>query len=182
MAKFDELSKLKVWNETVTKETRAWSDGLKANPPSKDFRVVQPHKMYFAEGKPAMARRAVDVQKERSISERAKSAEPSWEMTDEEMALFTDTVRESARTPNERHDRGTYKLHWRAGVEMRCNTPITSSHEIGWQTKPLVKPGPHSLRMRQRASRSTCPETRFADAYFATTRVPFTSKFAGTGR
>ena len=44
MAKFDELSKLKVWNETVTKETRAWSDGLKANPPSKDFRVVQPHK------------------------------------------------------------------------------------------------------------------------------------------
>ena len=28
----------------------------------------------------------------------------------------------------DQHDRGTYKLHWRAGVEMRCNTPITSSH------------------------------------------------------
>ena len=44
MAKFDELSKLKVWNETVSKETRAWSDGLKKNPPSREFRVVRPDK------------------------------------------------------------------------------------------------------------------------------------------
>eukprot|EP01052_Picozoa_sp_SAG31_P070014 SAG31_NODE_28853_length_404_cov_1.009836_1_plen_54_part_01 len=52
MAKFDELAKLKVWNETVTRETRAWSAGLKRNPPSKEFRVVRPDKSKYMAWQP----------------------------------------------------------------------------------------------------------------------------------
>ena len=97
----------------------------------------------------------------------------------EEKETFTETLRDTMRTPHEMLDRGTYNLHWRSGVEMRAKTPITSAHEIGWHTQPLITPGPHTLRMRQRAMKGTCAETRFADSYFATTRTPFTSKCVG---
>ena len=51
----------------------------------------------------------------------------------------------------------------------------------GWDLAPLSKPGPYTLRNRERCKRQSCAETLFADDYFTLERVPFTSKFAGRG-
>eukprot|EP01046_Picozoa_sp_COSAG06_P018366 COSAG06_NODE_1277_length_10034_cov_2.246200_2_plen_269_part_00 len=199
-----------VWNETVGKETEAWSRGLRENPPSTEFRVVRPDRMYFADGKPAFSQRAVDrVAEKNRERERRLSAEtgkpPMGEMSHEEKQEFMDTLRQTARTPLEKLDAGNYTAHWRgatlgkgdmrrgrgetragmvpsSGVEIRCRTPIQASHDIGWFTQPLVKPGNASLRLKERTRRKSCNETLFADSYFACTRIPFTSKYAGTGR
>ena len=209
MGKFDPLSQMKVWNETVRTETDAWSRGLKENPPSKEFRVVRPDKMLFAEGKPAFSQRAVDVQAERAARRRAQSAEPGaremGSMSLEEKQEFMDTLRQTSRTPLEKMSHDSYTAHWRGatlgkgdmrqgrgvtragmvpstGVDIRCKTPLLASHDIGWNTEPLITPGNYTLRLRERCRRKSCKETLFADSYFATTRCPFTSKFAGTGR
>eukprot|EP01049_Picozoa_sp_SAG25_P008977 SAG25_NODE_852_length_5073_cov_31.793727_2_plen_186_part_00 len=36
---------VKVWGETVNREMRAWSEGMKRNPPNTTFRVLRPHKV-----------------------------------------------------------------------------------------------------------------------------------------
>ena len=194
----------------MTKETKAWSTGLKENPPSTEFRVVRPDRMYFAEGKPAFSQRKVDVQANKAALRRAQSAEPGQrgpmgEMSLEEKQQFMDTLRQTARTPHEKMDAGSYNAHWRGatlgkgdmrrgrgetragmvpstGAEVRARTPLQASHDIGWHTEPLIKPGNYSIRLKERCRRKSCNETLFADSYFACTRIPFTSKFAGTGR
>ena len=98
-----------MWNETVGKETEAWSRGLRENPPSTEFRVVRPDRMYFADGKPAFSQRAVDrVAEKNRERERRLSAEtgkpPMGEMSHEEKQEFMDTLRQTARTPLEKLD------------------------------------------------------------------------------
>ena len=138
--------------------------------------------VYFAEGKPAFSRRAVDHMKERAERKRAQTAgttATSTTMTgrhwpqaraacaralhiagtaEDELDVFMDTLRQSSRTPLEKVQHGSYNAHWRGqtrgydgeratlhnntaseGVNMRSNTPIQSSHDIGWHTKPLVR-------------------------------------------
>jgi hypothetical protein len=75
-----------------------------------------------------------------------------------EKQRFMDTLRQTTRTPLEKMENGSYNAHWRGasrgftgeratlhagtaseGVSTRCSTPIQSSHEIGWHTKPLVR-------------------------------------------
>lgn len=199
-----------MWNETVTKETQAWSRGLRENPPSTEFRVVRPDKMYSAEGKPAFSQRAVDHVKEKNLArERRLSAESGkplmGEMSMEEKHEFMDRLRQTSRTPLEKLEAGNYTAHWRGatlgkgdmrrgrgetragmvpstGVDIRARTPVQASHDIGWHTEPLIKPGNYSVRLKERTRRKSCNETLFADSYFACTRIPFTSKYAGTGR
>jgi hypothetical protein len=65
-----------------------------------------------------------------------------------ELQNFMDGLRNSTRTPLEKLEHGAYNVHWRGpsreglapsgGVQMRCQTPIQSSHDIGWNTQPLV--------------------------------------------
>merc|ERR1712159_979800 len=44
MAKFDELSKLKVWTETCNDEIAHWARGIREMPPDRTFRVDDPIK------------------------------------------------------------------------------------------------------------------------------------------
>jgi len=205
MAKFDELSKLKVWTETCNDEIAHWARGIREMPPDRTFRVDDPIKMAAncVEGKPAFARRAVDVQKDKARRrvQSTSGGAGEVEMTVQELSAFMDSLRDTSRTPLEKLEADRYNAHWRGpsrgpegeratlhagtaseGGNMRCRTPIASSHEIGWNTQPLVKPGNYSMRLQERCRRKSCNETLFADAYFTTTRIPFSSKFAGTGR
>ena len=50
------------------------------------------------------------------------------------------------------------------GVDIRCKTPLLASHDIGWNTDPLITPGNYTLRLRERCRRKSCKETLFADS------------------
>ena len=51
----------------------------------------------------------------------------------------------------------SYRTH--APESRRSYTPIQSSHEIGWDLAPLSKPGPYSIRNRQKCMRKSCNGT-----------------------
>ena len=98
MAKFSEHAKVQVWCETVTKEMKSWcalsarsgssagaerlrcvlgrSDGMKKNPPNKEFKILRPQKMEPLDLKSPMAARAVDEVKERRARLAAMEASP----------------------------------------------------------------------------------------------------------
>lgn len=198
-----------VWTETCNDEIAHWARGIREMPPDRTFRVDDPIKSESiamaepvpaprlppqystwaavaancVEGKPAFARRAVDVQKDKArrrvqstsggagevemtgVSSRTKCCSPtvSW-LTNrhtpavQELSAFMDSLRDTSRTPLEKLEADRYNVHWRGpsrgpegeratlhagtaseGGNMRCRTPIASSHEIGWNTQPLVR-------------------------------------------
>jgi hypothetical protein len=45
---------VKVWGETVNREMRAWSEGMKRNPPNTTFRVLRPHKVTASVPSPSL--------------------------------------------------------------------------------------------------------------------------------
>ena len=100
-------------------------------------------------------------------------------MTADELDNFMQTLRGTSASPADRLQEGTYRTH--APESRRSYTPIQSSHAIGWDLAPLSKPGPYSIRNRQKCMRKSCNETIFANDYYTLERVAFTSKHAGRG-
>lgn len=86
------------------------------------------------------------------------------EMTEEEKAGFMANLRAESNTPSLMREEGTYRA-----FSPMCRvslSPIQSSHAVGWDLKPLSKPGPYSLRWKERCKRKSCAETQFGDTYF----------------
>jgi hypothetical protein len=104
-------------------------------------------------------------------------------MSADELDNFMQSLRDCSASPVDRHLNGYVRLtstttcgtkppelasHWthylsvhrsyrtHAPESRRSYTPIQSSHEIGWDLAPLSKPGPYSVRNRQKCMRKSC--------------------------
>jgi hypothetical protein len=147
--------RLRTHRAARARQRRHRSDGMKKNPPNREFKILQPHKMEALDLKNPMATRAVDHTKDRrakleaedslnDLAQKDESFDTDEErahrafskdvtqtkdgMSADELDNFMQSLRDVSASPVERHVAGSYRTH----------APESRRSCVFWTLKPAA--------------------------------------------
>jgi hypothetical protein len=141
----NEVSRNSIWRQHVTKELRQYH-------PGGTFQIYHPNRLVTVEDKSPMAQRLPPMQ---------PGVRPDTFRVGSDRKPVLMSAREHRGTPT--GDAAQFMGTFRGTTlipQKKLNRPMTSSHSIGWDFRPLTPRNPRFM-----ANRRMCPETVYADRY-----------------